>query len=152
MIDHEIPGNAADKTEKYRPNNERQQYRLEVPDQIHYPCIMPIDFRQNMFHTENTSPKPCSEGIDRDDRPGISNIYSNQCNKFIKSAYPGDKNAENSMQSQDRRYADKNTQPERDSDLAGRILYSDDLPYFIPEGQSADILPLSAAFFRLNYR
>jgi hypothetical protein len=26
------------------------------------------------------------------------------------------------------------------------------LPYFIPEGQSADILPLSAAFFRLNYR
>jgi hypothetical protein len=26
------------------------------------------------------------------------------------------------------------------------------LPYFIPEGQSADILPISAAFFRLNYR
>ncbi len=152
MIDHNIPGNAADKTEEYRPNNERRQYRLEVPDQIHYPCFVPIDFRQNMFHAENASPKPCSECIDRDNRPRISNIYSNQCNKFVKSEYPGDKNAENGMQSQDRRYPDKNAQPKRDGDLAGRILYSDDLPYLIPEGQSVGILPLSAAFSRLNYR
>jgi hypothetical protein len=96
-----------------------------------------------MLQSQQPSSEPSGKGKYWNNRPRISNVHSHYCNKFIQPENPCYKYTQKGMKTEQGRHSEKYANRERQGNLAGRVFDPDDLPQFIPEGQSADILPLS---------